>query len=257
MRKMKTLLAASALASLGLSGLPASAAEEGVELLHKNWPHEGIFGTFDRASAQRGFQIYREVCSSCHGLRFVAFRNLEDLGFSEEEVKALAEEYEITDGPNDEGDMFERPGKPSDMLPSPYPNDAAARVANGGALPPDLSLITKSRADGSDYLYSLMLGYHEEPPEGVEVGEGMYYNEYFPGHQIAMPQPLYDGQVVYADETPATLEQLATDVTTFLTWAAEPKLEERKQAGLKVMLFLIILTALLYATKRKVWSDLH
>jgi ubiquinol-cytochrome c reductase cytochrome c1 subunit len=253
----KSLLAASiALAGCGAVAIEAKAAGEAEPLLEKSWPHEGPFGKFDKAAAQRGFQIYREVCAGCHSLSFIAFRNLEDLGFSEDEVKALAEEYTVADGPNDEGDMFERPGRPADRIPSPYPNEQAARAANGGAYPPDLSLMTKARANGANYVYSLMLGY-EEPPTDVEIAEGMNYNAYFPGHQIAMAQPLFEDAVVYADDAPTTLEQHAADIATFLTWTAEPKLEERKGTGLKVMIFLVILTGLFYATKRKIWSDLH
>ena len=232
------------------------AAEEGVELIDQSWEHEGIFGTFNRPAAQRGFQVYREVCSGCHGIDYLAFRNLTDIGFSEEQVQALASEYTVTDGPDDAGEMFEREARPSDGFPSPYANEGQARAANGGALPPDLSLITKSRPDGSDYMYSLLRGY-VDPPADAEERPGMYYNAYFPGHWIAMPPPLVDGVVSYADGTEATVEQMSNDVTVFLTWAAEPKLEERKQTGLKVMLFLIIMTGLLYATKRRVWADLH
>ncbi len=254
----KHLLAASILlASAGLGADDARAAGESVELLNKTWPHDGVFGKFDKAAAQRGFQVYREVCAACHSLDFVAFRNLQDLGFSEDEVKALSAEYEVTDGPDDEGDMFERPGKPFDYLPAPYPNENAARAANGGAYPPDLSLIAKARPNGTNYVYSLLQGYSDEPPAGAEVSEGMTYNAYFPGHQIAMAQPLYEEGVEYTDGTQATLEQHATDIATFLTWTAEPKLEERKGMGLKVMIFLVILTGLFYATKRKIWADLH
>jgi ubiquinol-cytochrome c reductase cytochrome c1 subunit len=243
--------------SLGLgTGSQALGAEGALAPIEKDWHHDGIFGTFDRAAAQRGFQVYREVCSACHGLDYIAFRHLQDIGFSEEQVRALAAEYQITDGPNDEGEMIEREARPSDQVPSPYANEGEARVANGGALPPDLSLITKARAEGTDYLYSLLQGY-TEPPAGEEAPEGMYYNAYYPGHWIAMPPPLTEGGVTYTDETEASIEQMANDVTAFLTWAAEPTLEARKQAGLKVMLFLIILTALLYATKRKIWSDMH
>jgi ubiquinol-cytochrome c reductase cytochrome c1 subunit len=254
---MKTLLAASILmAGCGFVSQGTLAAGGSVELLHKSWPHDGPFGKFDKAAAQRGLQVYREVCSGCHSLDFIAFRNFEALGFSEDEVKALAAEYEVTDGPDDEGEMFERPGKPSDIFPAPFPNENAARAANGGAYPPDLSLIAKARANGTDYLYSLLQGY-EEPPADVELGEGMNYNAYFPGHQIAMAQPLDDDSVEYADGTAATLEQQSSDLATFLTWAAEPTLEERKGTGLKVMIFLVILTGLFYATKRKIWADLH
>ncbi|MGI9435308.1 MAG: cytochrome c1 [Geminicoccaceae bacterium] len=257
MSTMKTLLAASILtAGCGFLSPAAVAAGGGVELMHKSWPHEGPFGKFDRAAAQRGFQVYREVCAGCHSLNFIAFRNLGDLGFNEEQVKALAAEYEVTDGPDADGEMFERPAKPSDKLPAPFANDNAARASNGGALPPDLSLITKARADGTNYLYSLLQGY-EEAPADFELGEGMSYNAYFGGHQIAMAQPLDDDAVEYADGTPATLEQMSGDVSVFLTWAAEPTLEERKGTGLKAMMFLIVLTGLLYATKRKIWADMH
>ncbi len=258
MTRTKHLLAAAVIgAALGAAALPGSAtAAEGVELLEHRWSFDGLFGTFDRAAAQRGFQVYREVCSACHSLKYVSFRNLAALGFSEEQVQALAEEYTVQDGPNDQGEMFERPGKASDRLPSPYPNPEAARVANNGALPPDLSLITKAREDGPNYLYSLLNGY-EEPPAEFQLADGMNYNAYFPGHQIAMPQPLSPDQVTYADGSTASVEQMSSDVATFLTWAAEPQLEARKATGLKVMLFLIVLTGLLYATKRRVWADAH
>jgi ubiquinol-cytochrome c reductase cytochrome c1 subunit len=234
---------------------PTGAAEE-AEPIQRDWSFEGFFGTYDRSAAQRGLQVYREVCQSCHALKYIAFRNLEDLGFTEEEVEAIATEYQVTDGPNDDGEMFERPGRPSDHFPPPFPNDEAARLANGGALPPDLSLMTKARADGTNYVYSLLQGY-EEPPAGEEGLEGLYYNAYFPNHWIAMPPPLFDEGVAYADGSTASIEQMAGDVSTFLTWTAEPHLEARKQTGLKVLLFLIILTGLLYATKRKIWAHAH
>ncbi len=258
MSTKKNLLAASVLlAGAFFASDGAEAAGGAVDLLHKDWSHDGVFGKYDKAAAQRGFQIYREVCAGCHSLDFIAFRNLQDLGFSADEVKALAAEYEVTDGPDDEGEMFERPGKPFDYLPAPYPNENAARAANGGAYPPDLSLIAKARPDGTNYVYSLLQGYSDEPPAGVEVSDGMSYNAYFPGHQIAMAQPLYEEGVDYSDGTQPTLEQHATDIATFLTWTAEPKLEERKGMGLKAMIFLVILTGLFYATKRKIWADLH
>lgn len=254
---LKRAIVAPAVTLAVVLAAPAFAAEEGVELIDRSWSHDGFFGTFDRAAAQRGFQVYREVCSGCHGVEYLAFRNLQDIGFSEEQVRALASEYTVTDGPDDTGEMFEREGRLSDNIPSPYENEGQARAANGGAYPPDLSLLTKARADGSNYLYSLMRGYVEPPADVEEAQPGMYYNAYFPGHWIAMPQPLYEGGVEYADGTEATIAQMSADVTTFLSWAAEPKLEERKQTGLKVMLFLIILTGLLYATKKKIWSDVH
>jgi ubiquinol-cytochrome c reductase cytochrome c1 subunit len=242
--------------------LAASALETSAQIaeapapIEVNWPHEGVFGTFDRAAAQRGFQVYRDVCSACHGLTYVSFRNLADLGFSEDQVRALAAEYTVTDGPDDTGEMFERPAVPADPIPPPYPNPQAARAANGGALPPELSLITKARPEGSDYVYSVLVGY-DEPPADVEPREGLYYNLFFPGHWIAMPPPLQEGLVAYADGTEATVPQMAADVTTFLTWAGEPTLEQRKQTGLKAMLFLIVFTGLSYATMRKVWAHAH
>ena len=242
---------------IGLSlGTAAQAVEGALAPIERNWSFDGLFGSFDRAAAQRGLQVYREVCAVCHGLDYVAFRNLADLGYNGDQVQAIAAQYEITDGPDDQGEMFQRPGRPTDHFPAPFENDAAARLANGGALPPDLSLITKARASGSDYLYSLLLGY-EDPPADVSGPPGTYYNLYFPGHWLAMPPPLVEGGVAYADGTEATLDQMSADVTTFLTWAAEPTLEARKQSGLKVMLFLIVLTALLFATKRRVWATLH
>jgi ubiquinol-cytochrome c reductase cytochrome c1 subunit len=246
--------AAFACATALMATSAAQAAEGHIELKHREWPTAGIFGSFDRAAVQRGFQVYREVCAACHGLKYVAFRTLDTVGYEEEDIKAIAAEYTIADGPNDEGEMFERPGQPFDRVPSPYPNDAAAAAANGGKAPPDLSLIAKSRMGGENYLYSLLTGY-EEPPEGFEVPDGGYYNAYFPGHVIAMPPPLSDDQVTYADGTSATTSQMAQDVSQFLMWAAEPKLEERKATGLKVILFLVVLTGLTFALKRKIWAD--
>lgn len=222
----------------------------------QSWSFTGFFGTFDRASLQRGFQVYKEVCASCHGLRLVAYRNLAALGFSEQEVKAIAAQATVKDGPNDQGDMFERPGRPSDKFVSPFANDQAARVANGGALPPDLSLMTKARAGGADYVAALMSGY-AEAQGGIEMQSGQYYNKYFAGYKIAMPPPLADGQVAYADNTPATVAQMARDVTSFLVWTAEPELEARKRLGVQVLSFLSILTLLLYGVKRRVWAKLH
>jgi ubiquinol-cytochrome c reductase cytochrome c1 subunit len=256
MASLKTAGAAAAVAlGLGLAA-PAQAVEGALEPMAQNWSFDGLFGTFDLAAAQRGLQVYREVCAACHSLDYVSFRNLTALGYDEDQVKAIAEQYEITDGPDEQGEMFQRPGRPTDFFPPPFPNDAAARLANGGALPPDLSLITKARESGSDYLDSLLQGY-EEPPADVTGPEGTYYNLYFPGHFLAMPPPLSEGAVTFADGSEATVAQMSRDVTTFLTWAAEPTLEARKQSGLKVMLFLIVLTALLFATKRKVWAPVH
>ena len=236
-----------------LQSSPLSAAE-GVAVPAQSWSFDGIFGTFDRASLQRGLQVYAEVCAGCHGLKRIAFRNLAEIGYNEDQIKAFAAERIIVDGPDDDGEMFERDGRPSDYFPSPFPNDKAAAAANGGAVPPDLSLMAKARAGGPDYLYALLVGY-DEPPADVEMNEGLNYNHYFPGFQIAMAQPLDDDAVEYADGTEASLDQMSRDVSAFLMWTAEPMLEERKQTGIKVILFLIVLSAMFYAIKRKVWAD--
>jgi cytochrome c1 len=255
MRGVWTALAAALLCLAATSG--ASAATEAPEPPDVDWQHEGVFGTFDRAALQRGLQVYQEVCSGCHSLNYIAFRNLTALGFSEDDVKAIAAKYEVEDGPNDEGEMFFRPARASDYFPAPFANPQAARSANGGALPPDLSLIIKAREGGADYIHGLLTGYEEEPPEGVELADGMYYNHYFPGHQVAMPPPLDDDYLEYADGTPATLDQLARDITVFLSWAAEPELEERKQTGLKVLIFIAIFTALLFVIYRRIAARVH
>jgi ubiquinol-cytochrome c reductase cytochrome c1 subunit len=210
-------------------------------------------GSFDRAELQRGFQVYKQVCAVCHGMNLLAYRNLKSLGFNEAEIKAIAAEYNVKDGPNDEGEMFERPARPEDRFVSPYPNEKAARAANNGAYPPDLSLITKARPFGPDYIYALLTGYIS-PPEGVKVMEGMHYNAYFPGYQIAMVPPLVEGAVTFADGTKATVQQMAKDVVTFLAWAAEPEMEERHQMGIMVMIFLLVFTALMYFVMRRVWQ---
>lgn len=241
---------------LTATAAPALAAGPTVPIPNTRFSFDGIFGTYDRASAQRGFQVYKEVCAACHGLRLLSYRNLRELGFTEQQVAAIASQYQVMDGPNDEGQMFERPARPSDRFRSPFPNQQAARAANNGAYPVDLSVITKARVGGADYLYALLVGY-QDPPPGVELMEGMNYNRYFPGHQIAMARPLNPDQVEFADGTPATIEQMARDVTTFLAWAAEPELEQRRAMGIKVIVFLTILAGLAYAVKRKVWADAH
>jgi ubiquinol-cytochrome c reductase cytochrome c1 subunit len=240
---------------LGCSGA-AFGAGGVVSLPKQQWSSDGLFGTFDRGALQRGFQVYNEVCAGCHSLRLVAYRNLIDIGFTEDQVKKIAASKTVKDGPNDQGEMFERPGKPSDRFVMPFPNKQAARAANNGAYPPDLSLMVKARMGSSDYLFGLLTGY-KDSPKGVKVPEGMYYNQYYPGHLIAMPSPLSDGSVEYADKTKATVNQMAKDVTAFLAWTAEPEMEDRKRIGIKVLLFLIILTGMLYAIKRKIWSDIH
>jgi ubiquinol-cytochrome c reductase cytochrome c1 subunit len=254
MRALKTAILAAAV-GLGLAG-SAWAAEGEVVPPSQEWSHGGIFGTFDRAALQRGFQVYKEVCATCHSLKLVAYRNLQDLGFSEDEIKAVAAGYEVAADPNDQGEVVQRPAIPADRFVPPFPNDQAARAANGGALPPDLSLMAKARPHGEDYLFAMLTGF-EDPPAEVTVPDGMYYNKYFPGHLIGMPPVLNDGAVTYADNTPATAERMAKDVATFLTWAAEPKLEARKQMGVKVILFLLVFTGMMYAVKRKVWADAH
>ena len=222
----------------------------------QHWSFNGMFGTFDRASAQRGLQVYREVCAGCHSIKQIHFRQLSGIGYQDTQIKAMAAEIEVTDGPNDDGDMFERAGVPADRFPLPYPNEKAAAASNNGKAPPDLSLMTKARKNGADYLYALLTGY-KEPPTGFEIPDGGNYNAYYPGNVIAMAAPLEDDAVEYQDGTNATTEQMARDVTVFLSWTAEPELETRKAMGIKVLLFLIFLTALLYAVKRKVWENVH
>jgi ubiquinol-cytochrome c reductase cytochrome c1 subunit len=287
---MKTLLPAAAFLALATAALPALAAEEeGDGSAHpthvpillpepQDWTFSGVFGRYDPAQLQRGFQVYKEVCASCHSMKFVAFRNLGDPGgphFTEEEVKALAATYTVTDGPNDVGDMFERPARPSDKLPSPFPNEQAAAAANGGAAPPDLSLMAKARAShrgplftvldfftqyqegGPDYIHALLTGY-KDPPAGLAIPQGTHYNPYFQsGISIAMPPPLSADQVTYSDGTPQTVDQYARDVSAFLMWTAEPKLDERKHLGFQVGIFLIVFAGLLYLAKKRVWSKIE
>lgn len=233
-----------------VEGQPASYAEHPKKQV---WAFDGFQGKFDRQSAQRGFQIYKEVCSACHGLKRVAFRNLQDLGFSEAEVKALAKEYTYA-SLDDSGQPVDRPGLPADHFPAPQPNEAAARAANNGAYPPDLSLIVKARHDGANYIYSLLTGYKEAPAD-FPLGAGMNYNPYFEGRQIAMAAPLMADGVSYADGTPATVDQMAHDVVTFLQWAAEPETEHRKSMGLRVMIFLAIGTIFFWVAKKRIWKS--
>ncbi len=265
----RALAAGVAVLALWLAA-PAEAAEADTAPAH-GWSFEGPFGRFDTASLQRGFLVYQEVCASCHAVKYLTFRSLEGIGMSEADVGAIAAEYEVEDGPNEEGEMFTRPGRPADKIPPPFANDQAARVVNNGALPPDLSLITKARKGGADLLYAILTGYQDEPPESYWVDkegkpippkkrewpDGLYYNDYFLSHQIAMPPPLFEDAVEYIDGTEATVEQMAEDVTQFLMWAAEPTLEARKRIGIKTILFLLVLTALFYASKRKIWARVH
>lgn len=245
------------LAAVGIAfGAVSAIAAEAPHPPARDWSFNGLFGTFDRGALQRGYQVYAEGCAGCHSLRLVAYRNLAAIGFNEAQIKKIAAEAEVSDGPNAAGEMYQRPAKPSDRFVSPFPNANAARAANNGALPPDLSLITKARTGGADYVHAILTGYHDAPKD-VQMGEGMNYNPYFPGNAIAMPPPLSADLVEYADKTKATVSRMAEDVTTFLTWAAEPELEERKRLGIKVLLFLLVLTGMLYALKRKIWADLH
>lgn len=284
---MKKFLVGVAAAAFGLTahvGLALSAEEGGhsaAEPTHfpirkpqeMDWSFAGPFGHYDKGQLQRGLKVYKEVCSACHSMKLVPFRALGDLGYSEAQVKALAAEYEVQDGPNSDGEMFTRPAIPSDHFPSPFPNDVAAAAANGGAAPPDLSLIAKARAvergfptfvfdiftqyaqGGPDYIHALLTGYDETPPEGMEIAEGTYYNPYFVGGKsLAMPKPINDDAVTYDDGTPQTVDQYSRDVSAFLMWAAEPHLEARKQTGFNVMVFLVLFAGLVYMTKRKIWA---
>ena len=286
--KTKTVLAASLLAlvlgtPLGTLAALAEDAHEAPQPPRVTWSFSGVFGRFDQAQLQRGFQVYKEVCSACHSLKLVRFRNLDEEGgpdFSASQVKALAATYTVKDGPNDAGEMFERPGRPADAFPPPFPNDQAAAAANGGKAPPDFSVLAKARTyergfpwfildalpfvgyaeQGPDYIHALVNGY-EEPPKGVEVPDGVYYNKYYPGHLIAMPNPISDGQVTYPKNeqgqpvVPETVDQYIKDVATFMSWAAEPHMMASKALGFRVILFLMLLAGLLYYVKKRVWAD--
>lgn len=250
-------LAALGAAACGMTAAVAVAdeAEHGLALPQYKWPHDGLFSSYDHASVRRGHQVYTQVCAACHSLNQIAYRNLVGVAYTEAEAKALAEEVEVRDGPDDTGEMFDRPGKLSDGIPAPYANEEGARFANNGAYPPDLSLMTKARHDGINYVFALLLGYRE-PPAGVEVPGGMYYNPYFPGGFIAMPKMLVDGGVEYDDGTPATETQMAKDVTTFLTWAAEPEMDDRKLMGAKWIFALSLVAVQAVYYKRWAWSHL-
>ena len=253
MKKIITIIYLIFLLSIG--SYQVNAAEK-TNLLKVDWSFNGLFGKFDRGSLQRGYQVYSEVCAACHSMKYLSYRNLSEKGgpeFSIEQAKAIAASFEITDGPNADGEMFTRPGKLSDKFLMPYENDKAAQAANGGAYPPDMSVLAKARSGGADYIYSLLLGY-EEAPSGMSLDDGVYYNKYMYGNQIKMSAPLTEDLIEYGDGTEASIEQMSKDVTTFLMWAAEPHLETRHQMGFKAIVYLIILTVLVYFSMKKIWS---
>jgi ubiquinol-cytochrome c reductase cytochrome c1 subunit len=286
---MKTMtrsaLAAASMSLLAMSGTATFAAGgEAIQIERQKWSFAGFTGKFDKAQLQRGYQVYQEVCAACHGLKRIAYRNLVEKtgpGFPEESVKALAATAKVEDGPNDDGKMFQRPGKLSDRMPSPFKNEQEARSIHNGAYPPDLSNMTKARAvenqapwyqhiglmardiavgyqeGGADYVYALLTSYKDKPPAGIKMADGMNYNAAFPGNQIAMAPPLSDGSVKYQDGTPGTVANYSKDVTAFLSWAADPTLESRKSMGWIVMLYLLITSILLYIGKKRYWRDAH
>ena len=232
---------------------------EKVEYLKTEWSFKGLFGKFDRGELQRGYQVYTEVCASCHSMKYLSYRNLAEKGgpeFTEAEAKAIAASFEVKDGPNTDGEMFMRPGKLSDKFVKPYENVEAAKAANGGAYPPDMSVLIKARGGGANYIYSLLQGYDEPPPE-ITLDDGVYYNKYMYGNKIKMSAPLSDGLVEYSDGTQASVKQMSKDVTTFLMWAAEPHLESRHQMGFKAIVYLIILTILVYFSMKRIWSRIE
>ena len=233
-----------------------SISAEKVEYLKTNWSFKGLFGKYDRAALQRGYQVYTEVCAACHSMQYLSYRNLSEPGgpeFTEEEAKIIAASFEVLDGPNNDGEMFMRPAKLSDKFVMPYDNVEASKAANGGAYPPDMSVLAKARKGGADYIYSLLLGY-EEPPTNIKLDDGVYYNKYMYGNKIKMSAPLSDGLLEYSDGTEATEQQMAKDITTFLMWSAEPHLETRHKTGFRVIVYLIILSILVYLTMKKIWS---
>ena len=256
---MKNFLRIFLITSLVFGISVKSNSAEKIEYLTTDWSFKGLFGKFDRGALQRGYQVYTEVCSSCHSMKYLSYRNLAEKGgpeFSIAEAKAIAASFEVTDGPNDDGEMFTRPGKLSDKFVMPYDNVKAAQAANGGAYPPDMSVLVKARGGGVDYIYSLLQGY-EDPPVGMSLDDGVYYNKYMYGNKIKMANQLSDGLVEYGDGTTASVEQMSKDVTTFLMWAAEPHLESRHQMGFKAIVYLIILTILVYFSMKKIWSRIE
>ena len=253
---MKNFLRILSLIIVFLATPLSSHSAEKAEYLKTDWSFKGLFGKFDRGALQRGYQVYTEVCASCHSMKYLSYRNLAEKGgpeFTEQQAKAIAASFDVTDGPNSDGEMFTRPGKLSDKFVMPYENVKAAQAANGGAYPPDMSVLVKARGGGVDYIYSLLQGY-EDPPVGITLDEGVHYNKYMYGNKIKMSNPLSDGLVEYSDGTNATVEQMSKDVTTFLMWTAEPHLETRHQMGFKAIVYLIILTILVYFSMKRIWS---
>jgi ubiquinol-cytochrome c reductase cytochrome c1 subunit len=256
---MKRLVATASILAIALATLApaARAQEEEIKLPQEKWSFDGPFGTIDRASAQRGFQVYNEVCSACHSMKYMNYRNLAGIGLSESQIKAIAASKTVAGPLDDDGKPTTRPGLPSDAFVSPFPNDKAARSANNGALPPDQSLLLNAREGGANYIFALVGKGYVDPPKGVTVPDGLYYNTYFPGHNIHMPPPLSDGAVTYADGTKATVAQEAHDVTTFLYYAANPENDSRKRLGVRMVGFLALLTYATYGMKRRFWADVH
>ncbi len=253
---MHTLRSWLGAAALACSVAVPAMAQEAPEPAKQNWSFSGPFGSYDLAGAQRGFQIYSQVCANCHSMNLLAYRQLSGIGVSPEQIKAIAAAVTVPSGTNDQGEPVDGPGTSASTFRRPFANDKAARAANNGALPPDLSLIVNAREGGADYIYGVLTGY-ADPPAGMKMGDGMMYNKQYPGHQIAMPQPLRNETVDYTDGTPNTLDQEAHDVVTFLAWASNPEMVERKRIGVRIALFLVLMTGVTYAVKRQVWADVH
>jgi ubiquinol-cytochrome c reductase cytochrome c1 subunit len=258
MRAVKALLAAALLGAGTAAPLTSQAiAQEAAPApVPQNWSFSGMFGGLDLAAAQRGFQVYSEVCSNCHSMNLLHYRDLAGIGLTDEQIQAAAGAVTVPAGVDDQGNPRTAPGTPASRFAAPFANEQAARAAMNGALPPDLSVIVNAREGGANYVYAILTGFRDAPA-GFKMMSGMNYNEYFPGHQIAMPQPLHDGQVTFADGSPNRIESEAHDVVTFLYWAANPEAVQRKQIGARIVLFLIFMTGITYAVKRKVWADIH
>jgi ubiquinol-cytochrome c reductase cytochrome c1 subunit len=256
MVRLRPILASVLCAGFAIAPLSKSASAQESSIPNEKWSFEHLFGTYDLTSAQRGLQVYLNVCSNCHSMQYLHYRDLSGVGLTADQIKAVASGITVPSGLDDQGNPKEGPATPASQFKTPFANDKAARAANNGALPPDLSLIVNAREGGPNYVYGILTGF-AEAPSGFKVQDGMYYNKMFPGHQIGMPPPLQDGTVEYTDGTPNNLHQEAHDVVTFLSWAANPELVERKQIGVRVILFLVFMTGITYAVKRKVWSDVH